>query len=367
MWTRRNGLTVALVMLVVVTATARPATAGGRGDPIMGDFNGDGLTDIAYLGTVQPGRCSAIVQYAQPEGGYGAPIAHIYLRPGGDVIGVCPDIGTAFDRDLIPGDELWIGWGNGRPLTLDYNRLVLDPPSFRVIDTFYSPIIPQFLGTADFVGDGRPTPYSYGRGGFASYLSTATGGDALGPVGWCSVLAPVSVTLKDFTRNGAMDVVLAYSQGCTDNANGVVVVLDDGAMRQLELDPTRQHAWTARVVYANSDRYPDVRTQDTVTRAVSHFINIGGSFVRAPYAEPDAVYPTTPDKILVDVMGNDFATTAARVTIVTPPRYGTLQVLSDRRIAYTPTVSPSRTDRFAYRLTEDGRQSTTSVYVRYPA
>lgn len=364
MWRRYGGLLVVLMVLVSVGAV--PAQAGFRGEPIVGDYNADGLDDVAVLGTVQPGRCSVIVRYAQPSGELGPPEAHIFLRPGGNVVGVCPDIGVAFDWDNAPGDEIWIGFGGGRPPFLDYNRIVLDPPSFQIVATFESPIIPVYIGTADFVGDGRPTPYSYGRGGFGNYARGPAGRAQVGVVQWCSVVAPLSVALKDFDRDGAADALIAYSQGCTDAANGVVIVLDDGTVRQLESSPDRQRAWSARVVYADDDRYPDVRTEDITTGEVSHFINVGGAFVRAPFAEADAVYPTNPNKVLIDVLANDFASTGAEVVVVTPPRYGTVQVLSDRRIAYTPTVSPPRTDRFAYRLLDDGRQSTTSVYVRYP-
>lgn len=363
MWKRRISLLVVLVMVAMVGVTPGTAMAARRGDPIEGDFNADGIMDVATLGTVEPGRCSIVVRYGNRQGGFGSPSAHIFLRPGGNVIGNCPDIGVAFDWDRMPGDEVWIGFG-GRPPFIDYNRLVLKPPQFQIVATYLTPITAEFIGLADFTGDGRPTPYSYGRGGFGIYGTGPTGGAQPGLIQWCSALSPLSAGVKDFDLDGATDAVIAYAEGCTDQANGVVVVLDDGTVRQLELSADRRRAWTAQIVYANNDRYPDVRTMDYESGEVSHFINAGGAFVRAPVAEADAVYPTTPGRIEIDVLANDFATNRAQVVIVTPPQYGTAQVVSGRRIAYTPTTTPTRADRFVYRLIEDGRQSTTSVHIR---
>lgn len=365
MWRRRFSLLTVLVMVAMLgVVTPGTAMAGRQGDPIEGDFNADGIMDVATLGTVQPGRCSIVVRYGNRQGGFGPPSAHIFLRPGGNVIGVCPDIGVAFDWDRIPGDEVWVGFSHGQPPFINYNRIVLKAPQFQIVATYLAPITPEFMGLADFTGDGRVTPYTWGRGGFASYASGPTGGAARGPVQWCSMLSPLSVHVRDFDRDGAAEALIAYAEGCADQANGVVVVLDDGSVRQLEFSANRRRAWTAQVVYANDDRFPDVRTVDYDTGEVSHFINAGGAFVRSPYAEADAVYPTTPGRIVIDVLANDFASNQTRVVIVSQPQYGTAQVLPDRRIAYTPTTTPTRPDRFVYRLLEGGRQSTTSVYIR---
>jgi hypothetical protein len=123
--------------------------------------------------------------------------------------------------------------------------------------------------------------------------------------------------------------------------------------------------WTARVVYANGDRFPDVRTTDSVGD-IDYFLNTGidtGKFVASPSATTDAVYPTNSRRLLIDVLANDWASDQARLTIVTPPAHGQVQVRPDRRIVYVPdgTVQP---DRFVYELTEEGRRSRAPVYIR---
>ncbi|HEY0699906.1 MAG TPA: Ig-like domain-containing protein [Micromonospora sp.] len=294
-------------------------------------------------------------------------MAYTFLKPGGGgIIEACPDIGTAFNYDDDPADELWIGWSAGPPSTLSYNRLILDDAShrFRAIGTFTSPVTPVFLGTAVFTPGGIPTNWSYGRGGFATYIISG-GVRGLGPEQWCSTDVP-AVQLKDFNHNGAMDALVAYSNGCVDSDNGVVAVLDNGAVQHLQQDLTRTQTWTARVVHADDDRIPDIRTENRTTGEVEYFIGVGdGRFVASPTANPDSVPVVDGKKVNVPVLANDYATSQARVTIVTPPRYGRAQVTSARTVVYTPDAHHGEVDRLVYRITEEGRQSTTSVYLRY--
>nr|MDT0658329.1 hypothetical protein [Micromonospora sp. DSM 115978] len=361
MWTGRIAIGIILAILATV-GIASPAAANRRGDPIQGDFNADGLTDIAFLGVIAPNYCSVTVTYGRPSGVFLPPVAFAYLNPALDPINACPDIGTSFDWDGDPGDELWIGWTTGTQPGLDFNRMALDNTDFHPIETSLTPITPILMGTADFTGDGRATGYSYGAGGFSSYIRADHSGVVLGPEEWCSVGPPL-LTLRDFNRNNAVDALLSYTQGCDDNGNGVVVVLDDGTVRQLELDTTRTHTWTTQVVFADGDRFPDVRTTDS-TGDIDYFIGTGtGDFTPSPRSTSDAVYPTNSNKILIDVLANDHATSGARLSIATPPAHGRVQVLSDRRIAYTPTGTV-QTDRFVYQLTEEGRTSRAPVFIR---
>lgn len=374
MWRERIAMTMVLVTTVstgaVVTApTAVSASPAARNEPILGDFNGDMLTDRAYLGSVAPDYCSVVVEYGRAGGGYQTPVVYIYLRPGRHEGGLvpCPDIGVAVELDPgTPDDELVVAWFAGPPATVDYTMLVLRAfrPDFGLTQAIFQP---SFMETADFNADGRPDVYSVtDQGlGFETYLSLGNGTLTPGPLQWCA--RPVTYQLHDFDRDGAQDLLMAYEEACVDRASGVVVVLDDGTVRQLQHDPTGVDYWSARLAHLNGDTFADVVTESRVTGQVSNFIGRGdGTFVQAPQANADAAYPAGPGTTIIDVLANDYATNAAELIITTPPAYGTVAVLPDRRIAYTPTVSPPRTDRFVYRLIEDGRQSTTSVYVRYP-
>ncbi|MFB9239212.1 hypothetical protein ACFFWC_27390 [Plantactinospora siamensis] len=279
-----------LTALATAAALGVPvaARAGAVNQPIVADLTGDGLVDEAFLGATAPNYCSVILFPGAPPGLFVPPSAYVYLRPvrnGGPE--VCPDVGTAFDWDGDGANELWIGWSRGQPATLSYNRLILDDGrhGFRPLSAFLSPVTPVLLDTAVFTPGGVPTPYSLGRGGFAPYIFHGTVVE-LGPQRWCSTYTP-GLRLRDLNGNGAVDALLAYRQGCTDHANGVVVILDNGHVQQLERGTA---TWTATFVFANADRIADVRTRNQVTGRVRYFIGRGdGTFAPALAAGPNTV------------------------------------------------------------------------------
>ncbi|MGI5214400.1 Ig-like domain-containing protein [Plantactinospora sp. CA-290183] len=364
MWSRRST-TLTILTTAALLAAAPPATAGAPGDPIMGDFNLDGIQDRAVLGAVEPDLCSVIVQYGAGPGVYVPPVAHVYTRPGGHTGIVCPDIGTAFDADGDHADELWVGWSAGPPPGVAYNRLAIDH-DFDTITTYTSPIVaPAFVGRQDFAGTGVLTPFTVGPGGYATALMQDTTPVA-GPQQWCSANTPGFQHI-DFDGDRAMDTLLTYSGACADNSSGVVVLLDDGTARQLELDPTGTRRWRVAVVYSSPDRIPDVRTTDIATGEVEIYHGTGfGTFVRGPDANTDRVYLTRVRPIAINVLANDWAAADTDVVVTVPPRYGTVQVLSDRRILYRPNPQHGRTDRFTYQLVRDDRRSSATVYLTFP-
>jgi hypothetical protein len=366
MWGKRIGMSVVMAVAVsvgAVGAAAPAARASGIGESIFGNFNGDQFRDEAILGAVAPNFCSVIVNYGRPPGVFIPPVVYIYLRPGGFMN--CPDVGTAFDFNGAPPDELWIGWSQTPPASLNYNRIILDPQNnFQIVSTFLSPITPVFLGSAVLSPEGFPTNYSYGKGGFATYIITPTF-TGLGPEQWCSLDTP-ALGLRDFNGNEAQDALLAYTNGCTDASNGVVVVLDNGAVQQLQIDPTRQTTWKAKVVFANSDKILDIQTVNQVTGQIDYFIGVGdGSFVLSPTAVDDAATISDAKRTAIDILANDYATTQTKVTITTPPRSGTAQITSSRTIIFTPRANHGTTDRFVYQLTENGRTSRATVRIRF--
>ncbi|MEE6306095.1 Ig-like domain-containing protein [Plantactinospora veratri] len=365
MWKRRIG-TVLLATAVIATGAAPPARAAGPGEPILADFNDDSTIDRAVLGAIHPNLCSLVVQYGSAPGVYLPPIAYVYERPGGPIGTNCPDIGTAFDADNDRFDELWLAWSDRVPSDVTYNRLAIDH-DFRTITTFTSPLAnPLFMATADFTGNGVVTPWAVGPGGY--YTSVLTDGvAALGPGRWCSAGTPTA-RHADFDFDRRADAVLSYTDGCADHGNGVVVVQDNGNIQQLELDPTGRTIWRIQVGQLGDDRFPDIRTQNLTTDEVNYFHGTGtGTFVRGPDANTDSVQLAKVKPVAIDVLANDYASSEARVVITVPPRYGTVRVLSDRRVLYTPRQQHGRTDRFTYQLQGSGGRSSAVVTIRFPS
>ncbi|GAB3962694.1 FG-GAP-like repeat-containing protein [Plantactinospora veratri] len=365
-------MTVVIVLVAslgIAGPAPAPTWAGGRGEQIFGDVDGDGFGDRVTLGLVQPDLCSVIVERGTASGDYRLPVAYVYLRPGGSGMGTrCPELGVAVDLDTDRREELVVAWFAGPPPTVPYNLMVLNEsfqPSFGLVSAIFAPF---YLGSADFNGDGREDVYSItdqGQG-IETYLNLGNGRLTHGPEQWCA--RPLEYDLADFDLDGATDMVNSYIERClsVQPVSGVAVVLDDGTSQELERDPAGLETWDTAVVNVNGDRIPDIRTVSRLTGTVEYFIGTpSGRFVQSPKANTDSVTLTGTKPVTIDVRANDQATAAATVTITVPPRYGTVRVISGGRIIYTPRAAHGATDRFTYQLTEGGRRSSAVVYLRW--
>lgn len=365
-FTAAFGTLAVATTMAVIGASPSPAFAGGPGDPIYGDLNGDRLRDRARLAAIVTNKCVVAVELGKSGGGYQAARNYTYHTFAPGTPAYCPDLGVATDLDGDLRDELVIGWFDGHPPSFDHDVLVLK--NFKPSTGFDAFLQPSFMGLADFNGDSRPDLYEWTDqgGGFATYLNTGTGTMVPGPVKWCS--ARPQYELADFNRDGAMDVVIAYTEGCGEYFSGVVVVLDDGTVEHVQADEFGESVWRVAVRNLNGDRYPDLVTTNLVTGEVLSHINDGdGTFTRAPRAVFDRVYVTSSAETVIRILDNDLATRQAKVTITSPPRYGTAQVTVNRTIVYTPTTPPDGAkDRFVYLLTEpDRKKSATSVSIHF--
>ncbi|GIG89324.1 Ig-like domain-containing protein [Plantactinospora endophytica] len=367
MWSARVAA-AALVIGVGALNPVPPALAGGLHETIYGDFNDDELPDAVQLGAVSPNYCSTIVQYGSAPGVFLPPVAFVYLNPGGGTMPNCPDMGVAADFNEDGIDDLGVGWSHP-PAGLSYNRLILYPPTFQPSFRYLSTIInPSYFGAGVFFPGAAPSPYEIGPGGI---VNAVIRGNTIGPgpIRFCTVDTPTA-QLADWTDTGVDGVLLTYTDACADGSSGVVRIRPDGSVAQLELDPAGVTRWTARVVDADGDRFPDVRTVRQDTGQVSYFVNtgLGGMYflVRAPDANTDRVTLTSVKAVAVDVLGNDHVSGAGIVTVTGAPRYGTVQVRSDRRIVYRPDPRHGRTDRFTYQVVEEGRRSSATVHLRFP-
>ncbi|MFY1687623.1 Ig-like domain-containing protein [Plantactinospora sp. WMMB782] len=363
MWSRRISIFAVTVAVATATVgpTAPPALAGWPDEPIVADVNGDGRPDRNMLGAA-PGTsgCVVRVELGRPGGGYGPAQSYPYLSSAE----YCPDMGVGLDLDSDAADELVVTWFAGPPPSIDDTLLLLD--GFRVIHGFRTIWQPSYIGTADFNGDGRQDVYEWtDQGdGFATYLATTGGTLVPGPVRYCS--GRPQYQLADFDADGAMDVAIAYVEGCGAYFTGVVVVLDDGTVVDLRGDVHGDDFWTVSVADVNNDGFPDVLTTSDVTGARNVFVGTGtGTFRPAPTAIRDNAQISAVRATGIRVLANDFATSTTRVSIVSRPAHGTVQVTTGGTIVYRPHAGHrARSDRFVYRLSEAGRTSNAAVSLR---
>jgi hypothetical protein len=365
MWKRRFAVIAAAITMVATATGVAAARAAGPGAPFYGDLNGDRLTDRATLAPAPPDRCAVAVRWGRPGGSYGPAETHTYPAPSRLVPAQCPDLGVIVDLGRDGSAELVVGWFAGRPPGVGYDLLVLR--NFQPSGGFAALFQPSAIGTADFNGDGRKDVYEWtDQGeGFATYLNTAAGALVPGPLRFCA--GQVSSRLADFDRDGAMDVAVSYLERCGDGSSGVGVALDNGSVLPLQQDPTGSHFWTADVEDADGNGVPDLRTVDRLTGKVSHFITVAPrAFAMAPTPKHDVVTATIAKKVAIPVLANDAVTLNARVTIVTPPRYGRAVVTQTKTVIYIPpAVLPpgSNTDKLVYQVVDDGVTARAAVVV----
>ncbi|GAA3726631.1 hypothetical protein GCM10022225_04770 [Plantactinospora mayteni] len=357
---RNSRLAAAIVALLMasVGGLARPAYAGGPGDPILGDLDGDGLLDRARLRTDPSDRCVVLVESGRAGSGYGAAVPHEYALPNG---GGCPDLGVAVDLDRDGRAELVVGRYGGLNGRNAPDLVVLR--DFRMSVQLDGLAKPNALGRADFNADGLLDVYGWtdqGQG-FASYLNTGTGTLVPGPVRYCA--RSLQYGLADFDRNGATDLAIAYRDGCTGQpSQGVAVVLDDGTVVQLLGGDDGSQSRTVHVLDANTDGMPDVIAYYQRTTPITTFLSLGdGTFAASPLAVPDQMTVSVQGSTRIAALANDQISTRATVDIVSPPAAGAVEVNPDRSITYTPDGSSNATDRFVYRISQDGRTSDAPV------
>ncbi|GAB2936381.1 hypothetical protein GCM10027280_25540 [Micromonospora polyrhachis] len=362
MWGKRIATTVVVVTMAVAVGAAPAAWAGGVGDPMYGDLNADGLRDRASLGVVQPNRCVVKVELGKRGGGYKSPKTYTYLEDTGTDPISCPDLGVAVDLGGDGSTELVLAWFAGRPPTADHDLLVLR--NYQPAAGFDAIHQPSYIGLADFNGDGRQDVYQWtDQGeGFVTYLNTSSGGLTPGPVRWCAGWP--QFRLADFNGNGAMDVVISYVEGCGDAASGVVVIRDDGTKNHIRREVPGENYWSVETQDLNGDGRPDLIVTDNGSDEVRHYLGNGdATFTESPRAVRDKVSINGSRKTKIAVLDNDYATTQAKISVVTAPQHGTVRVTSDRKVLYTPSSGKATSDRFVYRLTEHGRTSNATVNV----
>lgn len=359
MWSKRITLALAATVLITL-GVGTPARAVGRFQPIVAHLNGDRLPDRATL-TRNPGsptNCVVSLEAGRRGGGYQLPRRHTYLTlPGAG--SYCPDLGTAVRMSSTRVD-LVVGWFYGRPPTIQNDLLILR--DFRVGTGARTILQPSFIGSADFNGDGREDVYEWtDQGdGLLTFLRTAAGTLTPGPIRYCSGRPDPHVA--KFDANNASDLVVGYIERCGTYETGVAVIMDNGTSVDLQRDASGLKSWSVRVGDFDQNRINDVVTTGN-DKVITHFIGVGnGTFMASPRPNPDRVTASRSRPVTIPVLANDFATSAATIRVITPPRYGRA-VVANRRVVYVPNKGVTRADRFVYQLTDDGRSRNATVTI----
>jgi hypothetical protein len=370
MW---NGYLAAATAVTVLGATATTATTAAPesigtpvGAAIIGDLTGDGLTDRILLGSGPGYQCRVTVRRGLPGGEHGPRETHLYPAPSSTSPRHCPDLGAVAD---LGGDgvvELVLAWFDEAPLDLGYDMMVLR--DFMPAGGFPGLSQPAMMGAADFNGDGLQDIFQWtaqGGAGFVNYLNTADGQLVPGPIRYPLCHIEVGMKLDDFHGDGGRGLLIWDDSGC-DGVAGVSVVGADGVRVDLERDDGYdEYRWSAGTTYANGDRIRDVRTGNEQTGEVTHFLGLGdGTFVESPRALPDQFTVRPRRNTVLRVLDNDHATRGAAVAVTERPTRGQVSVNSNRSITYTPYAQDG-TDRFTYRIDQDGKSHTTTVSLTY--
>ena len=342
----------------MTTVLAQPAFAGGPGDPLLGDVNGDGRTDRATLVDLPGAECAVDVELGKSGGGFLA--ATRYTWPDPSEVGYCPDMGVILDLGGDGTAELLLAYFNGRTPGVDSDLVVLE--DFTPTGGFDAIFQPSFIGLENFNKDNLVDVYEWtDQGdGFVTWLNTLSGQLVPGPVHADGIA--FDFDLADFDRNGATDLVAGVDGASQSPTSGVVVVLDDGERVVLRDD----QFYEVDALDANSDSKQDVRATtwaDDGSEVVAHFIGDGrGHFTEAPHAVNDTVQVAYREQKTISVLVNDAATNAATLEIVTPPTYGTIVRTTSKGFIYRNTVKHN--DSFVYRLTVDGKSATATATLR---
>ena len=353
----KRVLTAFAVGALATALVTGPAAAGGPGDPLLGDIDGDGRTDRATLVDLDA-ECGVDIALGQAGGGFGPATRHTWPDP--SEVGYCPDLGVIVDLGGDGAAELVLAYFNGRTPGVESDLIVLE--DFTPAGGFDAIFQPSFIGLESLT----PTEHLVDvyewtdqGDGIVTWLNTASGQLVRGPVHQAAT--EINFDFADFDRNGATDLVTGFlgAYPAVPDA-AAVVILDDGQRVTLRDDGSY---YDVDALDASGDGKRDVRLDNLDSPGeVAHFIGDGrGAFTEAPNAVDDTVQVPYRAQKTISVLVNDAATTAATLEIVTPPAYGTIVRTTSKGFVYRNTV---KHHNLVYRLTVDGKSETATATLR---
>ncbi len=246
----------------------------------VGDFNGDGIPDLAVANATQSGPNNGLVSILIGNGDGTFKAAVNYDSGGNEPSHIASgDFNADGKLDLVVtnyggGGEvanvvLFLGNGNG----------TFKNPAAIVTETF--PNLPRYVAVADFDGDGKPD-LAVTTGVNATIFLGKGDGTFNTPVNY-PVISPVSIAIADFNHDGKLDLAVSNENG--DNVS-ILLGNGNGTFQAAVNYPASYGPSSIAVGDFNGDGNPDL----VVANAASADSGAGGTTISVLFGNSDGTF-----------------------------------------------------------------------------
>jgi hypothetical protein len=250
----------------------------------VGDFNGDGIPDLAVANANQVGTADGSVSILIGNGDGTFKAAVSYDSGGNEPSAiVTADFNGDGKLDLVVTNY---GGGGGVPnvvLLLGNGNGAFQNPIAIVTETF--PNLPRYVTVADFNGDGKPDLAVSTAGDVVKIFLGKGDGTFKSPVDYAVGIAPTSIAVADFNHNGKLDLAVS-----NQNGNNISILLGngDGTFQTAVNYPANYGPTSIAAGDFNGDGNPDL----VIANASSADNGAGGTTISVFLGNGDGTFQT---------------------------------------------------------------------------